>query len=96
MPNRFSFRHLLPRHLLRYGLAVVSVGLALLVTKLLGRVIEDTPSAFFFAAVMISAWYGGLWPGILASLLSTLVLDYFFIPPLYGFSLSSLTSQCLR
>jgi PAS domain S-box-containing protein len=87
MPNRFSFRHLLPRHLLRYGLAVVSVGLALLITEMLGHVIKDTPSAFFFAAVMISAWYGGLWPGILASLLSTLALDYFFIPPLYGFSL---------
>jgi K+-sensing histidine kinase KdpD len=35
----------------------------------------------------ITAWYGGIGPAILASLLSTLALDYFFVPPLYSWSL---------
>jgi K+-sensing histidine kinase KdpD len=30
----------------------------------------------------------GLWPGILAGLLSTLALDYYFIPPIYSFVVS--------
>jgi K+-sensing histidine kinase KdpD len=34
---------------------------------------------------MVSSWFGGLWPGILASLLSTLALDYYFIAPIYTF-----------
>ena len=31
---------------------------------------------------VVSSWFGGIWPGILASLLSTLALDYYFIPPI--------------
>ncbi len=38
---------------------------------------------------MVSSWFGGLWPGILAGLLSTLALDYYFIPPIYSFVVSS-------
>ena len=33
---------------------------------------------------MFSSWYGGLWPGFLAALLSVVALDYYFIPPLYA------------
>jgi PAS domain S-box-containing protein len=87
MPNTFPPRHPLLRHLLRYGLAVISVGAALLLTELLEPAVKATPSALFFAAVTVSAWYGGLWPGILASLLSTLTLDYYFIQPVHDFSL---------
>jgi PAS domain-containing protein len=41
-----------------------------------------TPTPFFFCAVMVSSWFGGFWPGILASFLSTLALAYYFIPPI--------------
>lgn len=44
--------------------------------------LSGVPSPLFFAAVMISSWYGGIGPGILASVLSTLVIDYYFIPPM--------------
>jgi K+-sensing histidine kinase KdpD len=37
---------------------------------------------------MVSSWFGGFWPGILASLLSTLALDYYFIPPIESFVIS--------
>ncbi len=73
--------------ILRYGLAVTSVGLALLITHLLMPVMSATTSPLFFAAVMLAAWYGGLGPGVVASVLATLALNYFFIPPLYTWSL---------
>jgi len=38
---------------------------------------------------MVSSWFGGLWPGILAGLISTLALDYYFVPPIYSFVVSS-------
>jgi PAS domain S-box-containing protein len=74
-------------HLLsRYGMAVTSVGLALVVTNLIMPAMSATISLLFFAAMMISAWYGGFGPGILAALLSTLALDYFFISPIHAWS----------
>jgi C4-dicarboxylate-specific signal transduction histidine kinase len=33
---------------------------------------------------MLSSWFGGVWPGILAGVLSAIALDYYFIPPLYA------------
>jgi K+-sensing histidine kinase KdpD len=68
----------------RYGVAVLSVAVALALTLLLLS-IRDTPFVFpFFAAVAASAWFGGAGPGWLAIVLSTLVVDYFFIPPPYA------------
>jgi C4-dicarboxylate-specific signal transduction histidine kinase len=37
---------------------------------------------------MLSSWYGGLWPGVFAALLSVVALDYYFIPPLYALGIS--------
>jgi len=33
---------------------------------------------------MLSSWYGGLWPGLSAALLSVVALDYYFVPPLFA------------
>jgi K+-sensing histidine kinase KdpD len=43
----------------------------------------------FFAAVMISAWFGGTAPGLFAVLLSTLAVDYFFVPPFHSFVINA-------
>jgi Domain of unknown function (DUF4118) len=40
----------------------------------------------FVAAVTIASWIGGIWPGLLAVLLSSLALAYYFVPPLYSFA----------
>jgi len=72
---------------LGYAVAVLSVALALGMTKLLQPDLRPTP--LFFLAVSISAWYGGLAAGALAALFAVLALDYFFLPPLYSFTLSS-------
>ena len=71
------------RALWRYGLAIFSVTVALLITKSLERYTDITP--LFYAAILISAWFGGRGPGLLAVFLATVALDYYFIEPLYTF-----------
>lgn len=41
----------------------------------------------FLVAIIIGAWYGGWGPGLFGILLSVVVLDYFFIPPLHAFTI---------
>jgi K+-sensing histidine kinase KdpD len=77
----------LPSAVLRYGLVVFCVVGALLVGELLHHLVDAPPWYEFLAAVMISTWVGGLGPGALAVLLSTVAVDYFFMPPLHTFSL---------
>jgi C4-dicarboxylate-specific signal transduction histidine kinase len=70
-----------------YVVAAISVGIAAVITLKLGSVIKHT-STLFFCSVMFSSWYGGLWPGVFAALLSVVALDYYFIPPLYALGIS--------
>src|SRR6202142_3515391 len=63
----------------RYGVAVGSVGVALAVALLLGRGF-DVRGALFLTAVALTAWFGGMVPGLTALLLSLLSLGYFFQP----------------
>jgi signal transduction histidine kinase len=65
----------------RYGAAVASSGAALLLALLISPVLGNSAPELHLAAVMFSAWYGGLGPGLLATLLGTLSLDYFFEAP---------------
>ncbi|MEA2173146.1 MAG: hypothetical protein QOD00_738 [Blastocatellia bacterium] len=67
--------------LLRYGFVFLAVALALLMSWLLEPVVSRTPFALFYAAVMLSAWYGGLRHGLLATILSAAAGAYFFLPP---------------
>jgi C4-dicarboxylate-specific signal transduction histidine kinase len=71
------------RLLSSYLVAALSVGMATVVTLQMGAVIKD-PASLFFCSVMLSSWYGGIWAGAFAALLSVLALDYYFIPPLYA------------
>jgi PAS domain S-box-containing protein len=67
----------------RYGFAIASVALALLATLLLDRPgIRGTP---FIPAIMVTAWYGGVVPGLFAVGLSVLAMDYFLVEARYGF-----------
>src|SRR5262245_53573433 len=43
----------------------------------------------FLAAVMIASWFGGIAPGLFAVLLSTVAVDYYFIPPERAFSVNA-------
>ena len=62
--------------ILRYGVAVLSTALALIPTILLADVSESR-LALFGVAVMVSAWYGGWKPGLVATSFAMTVIAYF-------------------
>ena len=70
--------------LLSYGAAVLSVTAALTIARLLGIHLAGAPVSLLLCAVMFSAWYGGLTPGLLALALSLLGFDYYFLAPIYS------------
>jgi K+-sensing histidine kinase KdpD len=73
----------------RYGIALLFVAVAFASTLLLQRFFPYPFLFVFFAAVMASAWFGGTRPGFLAVLLSTLLADYFFLPPVHTFAVDA-------
>jgi len=73
----------------RYGMALVFVAIAFVSTLLLQRFFPYPFLFLFFAAVMASAWFGGTKPGFLAVLVSTLLVDYFFLPPVHTFAVDA-------
>jgi PAS domain S-box-containing protein len=62
--------------ILRYGVAVLSTALALIPTILLTNASESR-LALFGVAVMVSAWYGGWKPGVVATAFALTVSAYF-------------------
>src|SRR5271165_6702649 len=69
-------------YLQRYGLAVVSIGVALGISLLLQHFGFRVPSALLLLfAVAISSWYGGPGPAVLAALLSIISFDWYFVEP---------------
>jgi PAS domain S-box-containing protein len=62
--------------ILRYGVAVLSTTLALIPALLLPNVTESR-LAVFAVAVMVSAWYGGWKPGLVATSFALTVSAYF-------------------
>jgi PAS domain S-box-containing protein len=66
---------------LRYGLSVLLVLCALLITLLLNP--DTLVAPLFFLAILPSAWVGGMGPGLVAASLATLAVDYFFLSPNY-------------
>ena len=81
--------------LLRYGIALVSVGAAALLTRWLSGLGDSGISPQFFAAVVLSAWVGGLGPGLVATVLSGIVTGYLLLHP-HGASLALLREDILR
>lgn len=69
----------------RYGGACLLVGVATVLTRLLSDIGEVGISPLLFAAVLISAWFGGLGPGLLATALSGVATAYLLLPHLRTF-----------
>jgi len=65
----------------RYGLAAIAVGAAAVATHFLAGVGDAGITPLFFAAVLLSAWYGGLGPGLLATFLSGAAAAVLLIEP---------------
>ncbi|SHH69454.1 PAS domain S-box protein [Bradyrhizobium erythrophlei] len=71
--------------ILRYGIAVLSVAIAIGLGSFLQRHVEIKLTPFLFA-VAATVWYAGTGPGVLAIVLSVLSLNYFFLRPFFFFS----------
>ena len=74
--------------LVRYGVAVLAVGLALLLMLLLEPLMERSIFFMFVLAVMISSLYSGLGPGLLATVLSSSAIAYFLLSPAYSLNIA--------
>ncbi|PYU49543.1 MAG: PAS domain-containing sensor histidine kinase [Acidobacteria bacterium] len=67
-----------------YGIAVLWVGAALVISRLPAIHLQDAPVSLFLCAVLLSAWIGGIGPGFLATALSALAFNYYFLPPIHS------------
>ena len=72
----------------RYGLAAVSIGVALGISLLLQHYHFRVPSSLLLLfAVAISSWYRGPGPAVLAVLLSVFSFDWYFAEPVRTISI---------
>src|ERR1700754_1961007 len=78
--------------ILRYGIAVLSVAIAIGLGFFLLQHFEAKLTPFLLA-VAATVWYAGTGPGVLAIVLSVLSLNYFFLRP--GFSFSPISTADL-
>src|SRR5262245_21177524 len=71
----------------RYGVAFGCVVFGWLAREAITPLIGPTarPYIFFFPAVACAAWFGGMGPGVLATVLASAAARWFFIEPLYSF-----------
>jgi C4-dicarboxylate-specific signal transduction histidine kinase len=77
-----------------YGIAILSVSSALIISQWPLLHLETAPVSLFLCAVMITAWFGGVGPGLFATALSSLAFDYYFLSPIY--SLAAKTGEIPR
>jgi len=76
--------------ILRYGLSIVCVAIALGLSLTLQYLqFRDVEAPLFALSIAIATWYAGTGPSVLAILLSTAFFDYFFTEPFYSFEIST-------
>jgi PAS domain S-box-containing protein len=74
----------------RYGIAVLSVAMAIVVAGLLTVFLHTEPIASaMISAVMFAAWFGGFGPGLLAIALAVVTIHYYVTPPINSFALKN-------
>src|SRR5215831_17868429 len=86
-PEEVGMRKISRARLVAYGVAVPATAVTVLMRLFVVPDVADERGRYiaFVPAVVIAAYLGGLWPGLLATLLSVGALDYFFIEPRYSF-----------
>src|SRR5262245_18817312 len=77
--------------LLRYGVALMSATVAVLLRELLTPLWgHQIPFLTLYPAVMLSAWYGGLGPGLVTTALCAVASGYFWLTLFYAPALNIL------
>ena len=79
----------MPPRLRGYAVAVGTVAAATAIMLALRSHAQGAITPLFFAAVVVSGWYGGLRPGLLATALAALATEVVFFPPLLSFDAGS-------
>jgi two-component system cell cycle sensor histidine kinase/response regulator CckA len=67
-----------------YGLAVAATLAALLCRLAIGDVVEDPALVIFMVPIILSAYLGGLGPGLTSTAVAMVVSAYFLLPPLHN------------
>ena len=71
-----------PTPLARFGVALLAVAIACLARAPMGPIVGIRfQFLIFFPAILLSAWYGGFWPGLLSTLLSACFLLILWTDP---------------
>jgi K+-sensing histidine kinase KdpD len=76
-----------PPAIFAYAVAILSVTAVVIISRWPALHLQEHPAALFLCAVMISAWLGGAGPGLLATLLSCVAFNYYFLEPLDSFAI---------
>jgi PAS domain S-box-containing protein len=87
MSTTDSLRWLKQSVFLNYGVAVLAVIVALFIAPLIQVQYEFEPFVLFILAMMFSAWYGGVKPGLRSVALSLIAFHYYFLIPIYPLGL---------
>jgi len=75
-----------PRAMLGYAVGFLSVAATLLVARLQFN-LQAAPVSLFLCAIMFTAWVGGLKAGVLATVLSMLSFEYYFLAPVHSLAI---------
>jgi two-component system sensor histidine kinase KdpD len=67
------------------AIVAIALGVALVLHQVLG---VASVALTFLTAVLVSSVAYGLWPGLFACLVSVLAYNFFFLPPLYTFTIA--------
>ena len=67
------------------GAVLIALAVGLLLQQILGIA---SIALVFLTAVLVSAIAHGLWPALVASVVSALAYNFFFLPPLYTFTIT--------
>ncbi len=69
-----------------YGVAAGALAIVTVVELALFNIFQDMPFFLFWPLVILLGWVGGIGPGLFASVLAVILVDYFLLPPLYSFA----------
>ena len=88
MHKRLVYRGVIP-DVARFGVAVGLAGLAVLIRLSLDPLWgSKLPYITLFPAIMLAAWFGGFWPGVVTTAISALAAYYFWLEPVHSWGIA--------
>jgi signal transduction histidine kinase len=86
MWTRLAISSRIPRVVVRYTVALLLMAVAVLVRWLLNPLLDNSiPYVTLFPAVAFAAWYCGIGPSIVSTILALVAATYLVIPPVHSF-----------